>query len=94
MRATHPTIDDSALPAMDFGVGVGVGVGFDDDLPPRPDRDAVADFDALLAGLDPETARDMLCECLAGIALWQHQLRVQASRYANDARPRELFRIG
>jgi hypothetical protein len=87
MRAANQTIDDPALPAMDFG--------FDGDVAPRPDRDAVAGFDALLSTLDPDTARHVLSECLAEIALWQHHLRVQASRYANDdARPRELFRIG
>jgi hypothetical protein len=76
-----PTVD----PAMPF---------VDPDLAPRPDHDAVAGFDALLAGLDPDTARHVLRECLAGIALRQHQLRVQESRYAGeDARPQALFRI-
>ena len=62
---------------------------------PKPDRDTVAGFDALLADLDPDTARDVLRACLDGIALRQHHLRVQESRYASDdAQPRTLFRIG
>jgi hypothetical protein len=61
----------------------------------RPDQETVAGFDAALAGLDPDTARRVLSEGLAEIALWQHHLRVQESRYASDdGQPRELFRIG
>ena len=62
---------------------------------PTPDQDAVAGMDALIATLEPEAARDVLRECLAGIALRQHRLRVQERRYAGDeAQPRALFRIG
>ena len=65
-----------------------------DGYAPKPDQDAVAGFDALLASLDPDTARHVLRECLAEIVLWQHHLRVQESHYASDeARPREMFRI-
>jgi hypothetical protein len=60
-----------------------------------PDQETVAGFDAVLAGLDPDTARQVLHEGLAEIGLWQHHLRVQESRYASDdGQPRELFRIG
>lgn len=84
--APSPT-DDQSLPVVEFA--------FDPAVPPRPDRDAVAGFDALLASLDPDTARHVLRESLAEIVLWQHHLRVRESRYASDgARPRELFRIG
>jgi len=87
MRAANQTVADTPLPVMEFT--------FEQDLAPKPDQDAVAGFDALLASLDPETARRVLRDCLAEIALWQHHLRVQESRYASeDARPRELFRIG
>jgi hypothetical protein len=52
-------------------------------------------FDALLQGLDPETADQVLRDCRAEVALWQHHLRVQETSYASDdPRPRELFRIG
>lgn len=62
---------------------------------PQPDPEAIAGFDVLLEGLDPETAKLVLRDCLAEIALWQHQLRVQETRYASDeARPREMFHIG
>ena len=92
MRAAHHTlvdrqpIADPALPVTEFDF---------DGIAPRPDPEAVAGFDALLASLDPDTARLVLSECLAEIALWQHHLRVQESRYASqDARPLALFRIG
>lgn len=81
-------------PTADAGMPV-VEFTFEQAAAPRPDREAVAGFDALLARLDPETARVVLRDCVAEIALWQHHLRVQESRYASDdARPRELFRIG
>ena len=60
----------------------------------RPDHQAIAGFDALLRGMEPEAAQRVLQECLAEIALWQHHLRVQERHYAADARPRELFHIG
>jgi hypothetical protein len=84
MRAANQI--DPAMPVVEFT--------FDQGIAPKPDQDAVAGFDALLASLDPDTARHVLRECLAEIALWQHHLRVQESRYTSeDARPRELFRI-
>lgn len=84
--ADRTPIADPALPVTEFDF---------DGIAPRPGQEAVAGFDALLASLDPDTARTVLRECLAEIALWQHHLRVQESRYASeDARPRELFRIG
>lgn len=93
MRAANPGFAvpsptaDADMPVAEFT--------FDQGAAPRPDREAVAGFDALLARLDPEIARVVLRDCLAEIALWQHQLRVQESRYASDdARPRDLFRIG
>lgn len=65
------------------------------DPTPHPDQQAVEGFDALLRELDPATAQQVLRECVAEIALWQHHLRVQESRYASDdARPREMFHIG
>ena len=92
MRAANQTIadpspiTDPAMPVVEFT--------FDQGIAPKPDQDAVAGFDALLASLDPDTARQVLRECLAEIALWQHHLRVQESRYAgDDAEPRALFRI-
>ena len=61
----------------------------------QPDQETVAGFDALLARLDPATARQVLHEGLAEIGLWQHHLRVQESRYASDdGQPRELSHIG
>ena len=60
----------------------------------RPDHQAIAGFDALLRGMEPEAAQRVLQECLAEIALWQHHLRVQERHYAADARPREMFHIG
>jgi hypothetical protein len=55
----------------------------------------IMSFDALLQGLDPETADRVLRDCRAEVALWQQHLRVQESSYAsNDPRPRELFHIG
>ncbi len=60
----------------------------------RPDHEAIAGFDALLSGMDPETAQRVLQECLAEIALWHHHVQVQERHYATDARPREMFRIG
>lgn len=93
MRAANPLfadpspIADPTMPVVEFT--------FDPEGAPRPGEDAVAGFDALLASLDPDTARQVLRECVAEVALWQHHLRVQESRYASeDARPRELFRIG
>jgi hypothetical protein len=93
MRAANPPsakpspTADPSMPVVEFAFGPAV--------PPQPDRDAVAGFDALLASLDPDTARHVLRESLAEIVLWQHHLRVRESRYASDeARPRELFRIG
>ncbi len=83
--ADRAPIADPALPVTEFDF---------DGIAPKPDQEAVAGFDAVLASLDPVTARQVLRECLAEIALWQHHLRVQESRYASeDARPRELFRI-
>ena len=67
---------------------------FDLDPIPRPDPQAIAGFDALLQGMEPETAQRVLRECVAEIALWQHHLRVQERHYATDARPREMFHIG
>ncbi len=78
---------DADMPVREFT--------FDQRTVPRPDQEAVAGFDALLARLDPQTAHAVLRDCVAEIALWQHHLRVQESRYASDdARPRDLFRIG
>lgn len=93
MRAANQGfVVPSPTPNADMPV---VEFSFEAGPAPRPDQDAVAGFDALLARLDPDTARVVLRECLAEIALWQHHLRVQESRYASeDARPRELFRIG
>jgi len=87
MRAAYPPSTENALPVTEFT--------FEQGLAPKPDPEAVAGFDALLASLDPDTARRVLRECLAEIALWQHHLRVQESRYASeDPRPQALFRIG
>jgi len=84
--ADPSSIADPAMPVVEFT--------FDQGIAPKPDQDAVAGFDALLASLDPDTARTVLRECLAEIALWQHHLRVQESRYASDdARPQSMFRI-
>lgn len=93
MRAANqPCADPSPIAAPPMPVAE---FAVDFAAPPRPDRDAVAGFDALLDSLDPDTARHVLRECLAEIVLWQHHLRVRESRYASDeARPRELFRIG
>lgn len=89
MRAANPTF--AATPDIPPVAGFDLADG----LAPRPDLDTVAGFDALLASLDPDTARHVLRECLVEIALWQHHLRVQDSRYASDApQPREMFRIG
>jgi hypothetical protein len=92
MRAATRTLADPS-PIADPAMPV-VAFTFDQGIAPKPDQDAVAGFDALLASLDPDTARTALRECLAEIALWQHHLRVQESRYASDdARPQAMFRI-
>ena len=87
MRAANQTSTDDAMPVT--------GYTFEQGIAPRPDEASIAGFDALLASLDPDSARRVLRDCLAEIALWQHHLRVQESRYASDdARPQALFRIG
>src|SRR5690242_10966023 len=50
MRAANQT--DAAMPVVEFT--------FEQGIAPKPDQEAVAGFDALLASLDPDTARHVL----------------------------------